>query len=30
MMPPVMSVATEIAVPRAAEATVMIKMPGTT
>jgi hypothetical protein len=29
MMPPVMSVATEIAVPRAAEATVMIRMPGT-
>src|SRR5215831_15288442 len=30
MMPPVMSLATEIAVPRAADATVMIRMPGTT
>ena len=30
MMPWVMSVATEMAVPRAAEATVMIRMPGTT
>ena len=30
MMPSVMSIATEIAVPSAAEATVTIRMPGTT